>query len=729
MKKRRVWSILLAICMVLAWMPTAAFAVENAQPTGQSAEDPIFVPAEQFTVSNGEITEIKKEWREANAGKFVAVKIPAEIDGVKITAIGANLFNPSYSSKNGGVKIVSLDLSEAANLTAIRSQAFANCSYLSGVLDLSKTKITTLEKMAFLSCKALTGAILPEALQELGNSQTGGSVFKDCSGLQFVRTANGNPSAVFELPHGLTTIWTDCFRGAFASGVEAAAVVPESVVATGSGAFNTAHISQVIVEGADTSGYHASSFASSGQLVVFNDASGYLNFAGRGKSYITTPIQITFEGTGIVQTKLRGQTLQYTLKEDGTWEKDPAYRLPGLEALQTPAPGYELSWSLNGAKVTDSESYKLNASNTETTITAELILMNPTIAPEVNGVKQDSYHMTVAQKDDQVSYVGVRVSHPLLMEEQGTEREYVYFTYRWWDEQSAAEYPVSGARSKSEPELFSAQLPPVGAEASNFRLVETGNAVIPIRGQEDARTNTDQYMVEILGYHVVDGKTELFYKSHRNFIDFIVDQDTQATVAASYVFQVAVEQSYTVAFDADGGTAVEPVVVEAGEAVKEPAPAPEKEGYRFLGWYLGEEKFDFSTPVTAPLCLKAKWEKLYTVIYTDGVEGEEIFPDQATTGLRLGADTPAFQGTPQRAGYLFQGWNPAVSGKVEQDAVYVAQWKKAEDAARSTNPEDAASPQTGDSRNIGLWVALLVLAVAGMAGALVCKYRRKKAAR
>ena len=47
--------------------------------------------------------------------------------------------------------------------------------------------------------------------------------------------------------------------------------------------------------------------------------------------------------------------------------------------------------------------------------------------------------------------------------------------------------------------------------------------------------------------------------------------------------------------------------------------------------------------------------KAATVTYTDGVDGEEIFPNQ-THNTYLGQPTPAFNGTPLRTGYTFAGW-------------------------------------------------------------------------
>ena len=46
-----------------------------------------------------------------------------------------------------------------------------------------------------------------------------------------------------------------------------------------------------------------------------------------------------------------------------------------------------------------------------------------------------------------------------------------------------------------------------------------------------------------------------------------------------------------------------------GETVTEPT-APQSDEYKFLGWYLDDEKFDFSKPITKNIKLEAKWEKI-----------------------------------------------------------------------------------------------------------------------
>lgn len=71
--------------------------------------------------------------------------------------------------------------------------------------------------------------------------------------------------------------------------------------------------------------------------------------------------------------------------------------------------------------------------------------------------------------------------------------------------------------------------------------------------------------------------------------------------------RVLVTEVYTVTFDSYGGTPVPPAQeVEYGLTATEPA-APEKTGYTFDGWCLGDEKYDFSAAVEQNITLTAKW--------------------------------------------------------------------------------------------------------------------------
>lgn len=70
---------------------------------------------------------------------------------------------------------------------------------------------------------------------------------------------------------------------------------------------------------------------------------------------------------------------------------------------------------------------------------------------------------------------------------------------------------------------------------------------------------------------------------------------------------------YTVTFDSLGGTATESQRVEAGKTAKRPndpvKSAEARKEYVFIGWYFGEELWDFeSTAVTGNLTLTARYK-------------------------------------------------------------------------------------------------------------------------
>ena len=107
---------------------------------------------------------------------------------------------------------------------------------------------------------------------------------------------------------------------------------------------------------------------------------------------------------------------------------------------------------------------------------------------------------------------------------------------------------------------------------------------------------------------------------------------------------------------------------------------PTRDGYKFTGWNPA-----VAETVTGNATYTAQWTPkspqppvgdTYTVTYTDGVEGEEVFADQVYSDLASGTATPAFNGTPTRDGYKFTGWNPAVAETVTGNATYTAQWEK-----------------------------------------------------
>ena len=67
--------------------------------------------------------------------------------------------------------------------------------------------------------------------------------------------------------------------------------------------------------------------------------------------------------------------------------------------------------------------------------------------------------------------------------------------------------------------------------------------------------------------------------------------------------------------------------------------------------------------------------KIYSVIYTDGVDGEEVFATKYFD-LKYNSKTPKFEPNPTREGYIFVGWDEEISDYVVGDVVYTAVWEK-----------------------------------------------------
>lgn len=67
-------------------------------------------------------------------------------------------------------------------------------------------------------------------------------------------------------------------------------------------------------------------------------------------------------------------------------------------------------------------------------------------------------------------------------------------------------------------------------------------------------------------------------------------------------------KKYTVTFNTDGGSKIDPITVEEGKTAVKPAD-PTKNGYIFKGWYLGKNSYDFTEKVTKDITLTASWEK------------------------------------------------------------------------------------------------------------------------
>lgn len=126
---------------------------------------------------------------------------------------------------------------------------------------------------------------------------------------------------------------------------------------------------------------------------------------------------------------------------------------------------------------------------------------------------------------------------------------------------------------------------------------------------------------------------------------------------------ITVSHKLAVTFKPENGESNSVDRVYEGETVKEPVVT--RDGYKFLGWYLGEEKFDFNTPITKDITLVAKWEEdkqvVNVVIYRNGDFDEPY--DTVSLGkmakgtiINLNELNIADYYTGTSEGYEFHGW-------------------------------------------------------------------------
>ena len=110
---------------------------------------------------------------------------------------------------------------------------------------------------------------------------------------------------------------------------------------------------------------------------------------------------------------------------------------------------------------------------------------------------------------------------------------------------------------------------------------------------------------------------------------------------------------HKVTFDFDNGSDAEVKEVKDSEKIARP-DAPTKTGYTFLGWYDGDETFDFDTAVRKDYSLKAKWKiQTFTVSFdVNGGTGE--YSNQTINyGEKMDATKVS---DPTMEGHNFLGW-------------------------------------------------------------------------
>ena len=157
--------------------------------------------------------------------------------------------------------------------------------------------------------------------------------------------------------------------------------------------------------------------------------------------------------------------------------------------------------------------------------------------------------------------------------------------------------------------------------------------------------------------------------SAKSYDGFTAQTVTQVTVAASgTVVEIKYDRkSYTVTFNANGGSTVTAQTVLYGATATKPADptktATTTTEYTFADWYNGETAFDFATPITDDITLKAKWNEtaLYTVTLTGGANATISGGNTTQEGLSDAMETVTFTAND---GYYFEDFMDITSNGI-----------------------------------------------------------------
>ena len=220
MKPKRLISLLVAVCMVVVMLPVSAFAADAVDVLEYTSGD--FT----YTLNDDGTAKIKKY-----NGNDTIVKIPENLDGYAVTAIGTQAFVNNTTLT---------DIEFPEGITLIEGQAFQGCT---GITKLVFPKsIGDIQWAAFQNCTSLESVDFLEPSQ---NRAFEWYVFGGCTRLKSIHIPQSVEAVKWgafakcvnlksiELPDGLKEIYDGAFGGSGLTSI----VIPDGVQRLGNTVF------------------------------------------------------------------------------------------------------------------------------------------------------------------------------------------------------------------------------------------------------------------------------------------------------------------------------------------------------------------------------------------------------------------------------------------------------------------------------------------------------------
>ena len=184
--------------------------------------------------------------------------------------------------------------------------------------------------------------------------------------------------------------------------------------------------------------------------------------------------------------------------------------------------------------------------------------------------------------------------------------------------------------------------------------------------------NASEIHLDELEYEEKKGYEIKWYVNGEEY-DFTTPLEKDITIIGKY--EKVDTSKYTVKFNANGGSKVANQILEKNEVAKEPEIS--RYGYILEGWYLNNQKYDFTNAVTANITLVANWKedpniKRYEIKF-------EVDEKIVTTKTILEGEKVVITTEPSKYGYKFEGWYLGkekynANNKVTEDITLVAKF-------------------------------------------------------